>query len=122
MPGMGIGDEKVPVQSQPMHRPLFIALFLGLLLTALSALADAPVALASLLAAFLIGVAFPGDAALAGGAVMVPQVLGAIVIGVGESFGLAAVALVAGLVAVGFSGLLGAAGALVRRSLGGARG
>ncbi len=104
-----------------MHRPLFIALLLGLLLTALSALADAPVALASLLAAFLLGVAFPDDAVLAGGAVMVPQVLGAVVIGVGESIGLIVVALLAGAVAVGFSAALAFAGALVRRSVGGAR-
>jgi hypothetical protein len=105
-----------------MHRPVFIALFLGLALTALSAVADAPVALASLLAAFLLGVTFPAQAAFAGGAVMVPQVLGAVVIGVGESIGLTLVALVAGLVAVGFSALLGFAGGLVRRRVRGARG
>ncbi|MGH8975602.1 MAG: hypothetical protein ACRD0C_20645 [Acidimicrobiia bacterium] len=105
-----------------MYRPVLIALFLGLVLAALSALADAPVAVASLLAAFLLGMAFPHQAALAGGAVMVPQVLGAVVIGVGESIGLTLVALVAGLVAVGFSALLGFAGALVRRSVRGARG
>jgi hypothetical protein len=99
-----------------MHRPFFIALFLGTVLTVLSALADAPVALASLLAAFGLGVAFPGQAALAGAGVMVPQVLGAVAIGVGESVGLALVAVVAGLAAVGFSALLGAGGALVRQT------
>ncbi|MGH9038094.1 MAG: hypothetical protein ACRD0O_20235, partial [Acidimicrobiia bacterium] len=56
-------------------------------------------------------------ALIAGAGVMVPQVLGAIVIGIGESIGLALVALVAGLVAVGFSALLGAAGALVRHAV-----
>ncbi len=105
-----------------MHRPLFIALFLGLTLTVLSAVADAPVALASLLAAFLLGVTFPDQALLAGAGVMVPQVLGAVVIGVGESIGLTLVAVVAGLAAVGFSALLGAGGALVRRTFRGARG
>jgi len=100
-----------------MYRPLFIALFLGTALTILSALADAPVALASLLAAVLLGATFPGQALLAGAGVMIPQVLGAIVIGIGESLGLALVAVVAGLAAVGFSALLGAGGALVRQTV-----
>lgn len=100
-----------------MHRPFFIALLLGTALTVLSGLADAPVALASLLAAFLLGAAFSDDALLAGASVMVPQVLGAIVIGIGESIGLALVAVVAGLAAVGFSALLGAGGALVRQTI-----
>jgi hypothetical protein len=46
---------------------------------------------------------------------MAPQVLGAIAIGIGESIGLALVAVVAGLAAVGFSALLGAAGGLLRQ-------
>jgi hypothetical protein len=99
-----------------MHRPLFTALFLGTVLTVLSALADAPVALASLVAAFCVGFAFPEQALLAGAGVMVPQVLGAVVIGIGESIALALVAVLAGLVAVGFSALLGAGGALVRQT------
>ena len=105
-----------------MHRPLFIALLLGLVLMVLSAMADAPVALASLLAAFLLGAAFPQQGAVAGGAVMVPQVLAAVVVGVGESIGLALVALLAGLVAVGFSALLGLGGSFVARAYRGARG
>jgi hypothetical protein len=105
-----------------MHRPLFLALLLGTALTVLSALADAPVALASLLAAFLLGVVFPDQALLVGAGVMVPQVLGAFAVGVGESIGLALVAVVAGLAAVGFSALLGAAGALVRQAFRSARG
>ena len=99
-----------------MHRPVFTALFLGTALTVLSAVADAPVALASLLAAVLLGAAFPDQALLAGAGVMAPQVLGAIVIGIGESIGLALVAVVAGLAAVGFSAILGAGGALVRQA------
>lgn len=105
-----------------MHRPFFIALFLGTALTVLSALTDSPVALASLMAAFLLGAAFPNHALLAGAGVMAPQVLGAVVIGVGESIGLALVAVVAGLAAVGFSALLGVAGALVRGVFRSARG
>ena len=105
-----------------MHRPLFIALFLGLVLMVVSAMADAPVAVASLLAAFLLGVTFPERAALAGGAVMIPQVLAAVAVGVGESIGLALVALLAGLVAVGFSALLGLGGSFVGRAYRGARG
>ncbi|MGH8992909.1 MAG: hypothetical protein ACRDYV_07650 [Acidimicrobiia bacterium] len=105
-----------------MHRSLFIAIALGLLLMVLSGVADAPVALASLLAAFLLGVTFPAQAVPAGALVMVPQVLAAIVIGIGESVGLALVAVVAGLVAVGFSALLGLAGSFVGRAYRGARG
>src|SRR5688500_11785328 len=89
---IGVPGKEGAFTVAPLQRPLFIALFLGLLLTVLSAVADAPVALASLLAAFLVGVAFPDQAVVAGGAVMAPQVLGAVVIGVGESIGLALVA------------------------------
>ena len=105
-----------------MHRPLVVALLLGLALTILSAVADAPVALASLLAAFLLGVMFPDQATPAGAAVMAPQVMAAIVVGIGESVGLALVAVVAGLVAVGFSALLGLAGGFIRHTYRGARG
>jgi hypothetical protein len=105
-----------------MHRPFFIALFLGTALTVLSALTDSPVALASLLAAFLLGVTFHDQALVAGAGVMVPQVLGAVAVGVGESLGLALVAVLAGLAAVGFSALFGAAGGVVRHAFHSARG
>ncbi|MGH9039500.1 MAG: hypothetical protein ACRDZ3_04645 [Acidimicrobiia bacterium] len=106
-----------------MHRPLVVALTLGVLLTVLSAVADSPpVALASLLAAFGLGAMFPDRAALAGAAVMAPQVLAAVVVGFGESVGLALVAVAAGLVAVGFSALLGFGGGFIRHAYREARG
>jgi hypothetical protein len=105
-----------------VHRPFFIALSLGTGLTVVSALTDSPVALASLLAAVLLGAAFPGQGVLVGAAVMVPQVLGAVAVGIGESIGLTLVAVAAGLAAVGFSALLGAGGALIRHGFRSARG
>lgn len=105
-----------------MRRPVVVALVLGSALTVLAVVTEGSMALASLAAAFGLGVTFPHAAVAAGAAVTVPQVCSAVAVGVGDSAGLALLALVAGAVAVGFSALLGAAGGLTRNTLRSARG
>lgn len=98
-----------------------MALAVGLAFTAVSAVTGTSVALIGLLAAFVLGAAFPETALLAGALVIAPEVGVAVARGLADSPTLTAVALVAGAIATASSALVAAGGALARRSLDRAR-
>lgn len=94
-----------------------LALGLGIAFAAVSTITGSSTALVGLLAAFVLGAIFPEAALAVGALVILPEAAVAVARGAADSVGLAAVALVAGAVAVACSALLAGAGGLARRTL-----